>query len=322
VNRALAKTTGYQVTAVSANAASAAKGRPGRPGQRPRRSANRGGRTPSRRRRSAVRPAADPLTDRLVAQPIFVISSVRSGSTLLRLMLNAHPQLHAPHELHLRRLSVNFETKLAKEAMNALELNGADLEHLLWDRVLHRELVRSGKRYIVDKTPGNAFGYHRLSTVWPEARFIFLLRHPASIARSWAKATAARNTEQQATAGALKFVRAVQRARDALDGVTVRYEDLTRDPTGETQRICDFLRIPWDAAMVNYGQNPVPLTRGLGDWEDKIRSGEVHPVRDLPTADDVPELLRGVTRQWGYLPHEATGAVRHKPSNAAVEKSE
>src|SRR3954467_12084339 len=39
--------------------------------------------------------------DRLLEQPVFVLSSIRSGSTLLRVLLNSHTAIHAPHELHL-----------------------------------------------------------------------------------------------------------------------------------------------------------------------------------------------------------------------------
>ncbi|MGI5290957.1 sulfotransferase [Nonomuraea polychroma] len=54
------------------------------------------------------RPPADTQVDRLLTAPVFVISPVRCGSTLLRSMLNAHSDLHAPHELRVRRLSVDY----------------------------------------------------------------------------------------------------------------------------------------------------------------------------------------------------------------------
>src|SRR5205085_1008583 len=59
-----------------------------------------------------------------------------------------------------------------------------EVEHLLWDRLLHRELVRSGKQVIVDKVPSNVLMWQRLARAWPAARFIFLLRHPASVLAS------------------------------------------------------------------------------------------------------------------------------------------
>ncbi|MEV0387519.1 sulfotransferase [Nonomuraea sp. NPDC050643] len=231
---------------------------------------------------------------------MFIISPVRSGSTLLRAMLNAHPDLHAPHELHVRRLRVEFDTSLADKAMAALGHNRADLEHLLWDRVLHRELVRSGKRHIVEKTPANAFAYERLAACWPDARFVFLLRHPASIAASWHEASPDKRTPREAALDALRYMKAVQRARTALPGLTVRYEELTAEPEKIGREICGFLNVPWAPELLSYG-TPDVVTKGLGDWKDKIRSGTVQRGRDLPRAEEVPAELKDMCRTWEYL---------------------
>ncbi|MFF0245565.1 sulfotransferase family protein [Streptosporangium sandarakinum] len=291
-NAAVRELTGFQITRV-------AKTGPGaKPGAGP--VAKGTGRAPAVAAADLVRPPADPETDRLLTAPIFILSPVRSGSTLLRAMLNAHPMLHAPHELHVRRLSVGLTTPLAARAMEALGHNQADLEHLLWDRVLHRELVRSGKAHIVDKTPANAFAHRRIATCWPDARFVFLLRHPASIATSWHEASPDRRTPHEAALDALRYMKAVERARGDLTGLTVRYEDLTAGPEAETRRICDFLGLPWEPGMLAYGEQTV-VQKGLGDWKDKIRSGKVQEGRALPRAEEIPEELRPMCRTWGYL---------------------
>ena len=287
-NRTLEDLTGLRISRVRRAPAAAAAKKP-KPKDRPKTASD-----------ELVRPPADPEVDRLLKSPIFVISPVRSGSTLLRVILNSHSMLHAPHELHVRRLTVGFGTSLAEKAMSALGHNQADLEHLLWDRVLHRELVRSGKRYIVDKTPANAFAYQRIATCWPDARYIFLLRHPASIAQSWYEASPDKRTPEEAAKDALRYMKAVQRAKENLEGVTVRYEDLTADPKRETQRICEFLGIPWEEGMLDYGTDH-EFTKGLGDWKDKIRSGTVQAGRELPSPDEIPEILRPMCVTWGYL---------------------
>ncbi|MFB9628432.1 sulfotransferase family protein [Nonomuraea helvata] len=258
------------------------------------------GKAPSSPPVPEIRPPADPLTDRLLEAPVFLLSPVRSGSTLLRAILNAHSALHAPHELHIRRLRVQFATNLASKAMTALGHNQADLEHLLWDRVLHRELVRSGKRFVVDKTPANAFAYERIATCWPDARFVFLLRHPASIATSWHEAGPDRRTPEAAALDALRYMKAVQRARSALPGLTVRYEELSAEPERVTREICAFLGLEWEPRMLSYGEQPV-LEKGLGDWREKIRSGTVQPPRELPSEDQIPDVLKPICRTWGYL---------------------
>ncbi|RVX42527.1 sulfotransferase family protein [Nonomuraea polychroma] len=274
VNKALVRFTGFQI--------------------------ERAGKEPSAPPGPEVRPPADPLTDRLLEAPVFLLSPVRSGSTLLRSILNAHSALHAPHELHVRRLKVSFETNLASKAMAALGHNQADLEHLLWDRVLHRELVRSGKRYIVDKTPANAFAYQRIATCWPDARFIFLLRHPASIATSWHEASPDKRTADEAALDALRYMKAVQRARKALPGLTVKYEELSAEPERVTREICAFLDLEWEPEMLSYGKQTV-IQKGLGDWRDKIRTGTVQPARELPAEHEIPEALKPISRTWGYL---------------------
>lgn len=242
-----------------------------------------------------------PGVDRLLDRPVLVFAPVRSGSTLLRLLLNGHSQLHAPHELHIRRLEVHWSTRLAGRSMKELGLDRGDLEHLLWDRVMHRELVRSGKSFIVEKTPANVFAWRRLSDCWPDARFIFLIRHPVSIADSWHEANPKRRSPEEAGRDALSYMNAVEAARNGLAGHTVRYEDLTGDPAATLQGICAFLGLDWEPAMLDYGNHlSGELSKGLGDWRSKVRSGTIQPSRALPNPDEIPDYLRSICDAWGY----------------------
>lgn len=260
----------------------------------------RGSRPPAHRKRGS--PQRGRASDRLLAAPVFILSSVRSGSTLLRVLLDSHSQLHAPFEMHVRRLKVQQSTKLVKKAMQEAGLDGKELEHLLWDRVLHRELERSGKRYIVDKTPSNVFLWERIWACWPDARFIFLLRHPWSTAISWHEAKPDKRGLTEATADALRYMNALDTARSELPGLTVRYEDVTADPHSETRRICNFLGVGWEPEMVDYQHKTyTDFKSGLGDWRDKIRSGTVQESRSLPSPDEIPAELRPLCASWGYL---------------------
>ena len=79
--------------------------------------------------------------DRLLEQPGFVMCTLRSGSTLLRVLLDSHSQIRSPHELHLRYVSVHFDQKWSERSMAELGLDPTRAEYLLWDRLLHRSLV-------------------------------------------------------------------------------------------------------------------------------------------------------------------------------------
>ena len=254
--------------------------------------------------RAKVVPAAPrgaPTTrpgDRLLDRPAFILSSVRSGSTLLRVLLDSHSLLHAPHELHLRDVSVRVKAGPARKAMAELDLDARQLQYLLWDRLLHREVVAHGKRFLVNKTPTDVFVAERIKTCWPDARFIFLLRHPAAIARSRAAARPQDSAERN-VAAVRRYADALEAARAALPGLVVRYEDVTADPEAELRRICTFLEVPFEERMLEYDRFEHGRYKvGLGDWTYKIRSGVIHPAEPAP--QDVPEELRALCEAWGY----------------------
>jgi hypothetical protein len=242
--------------------------------------------------------------DRLVTAPTFILSSVRSGSTLLRLVLNSHPEICSPHELHLRRIEVHTLGH-GRFAMAALGLDEREVRNLLWDRILHRELRRSGKARFVNKTPTDSLMWFDILACWPDARFIFLHRHPAAIVDSWAAARPAL-TRDEVALDVYAYVTGMEQARRMHGGLVVRYEDLTTDPETVTQRICDFVGVAWEPAMIDYGKGEHRgRRRGLGDWSGKMRSGVIHPAAPTPPAQRIPPALRPVARAWGYLPTTA-----------------
>jgi len=240
--------------------------------------------------------------DRLLEAPAFIVSTVRSGSTLLRVLLDSHSQIHSPPELHLRDLAVQLKSAYAERSLAEIGLDATRLEHLLWDRVLHRELQDSGKRLLVNKTPNDVFIVDRIRTCWPDARFLFLLRHPAEIARS-RQEVRPQDTAEDNAAMVLRYGEALEQARSTYDGLTVRYEDLATDTTAVAQRLCSFLGVGFEPQMLDYGRFDHGRYRpGLGDWKDKIKSGRVQPPAPLPAPEDVPPALRGLGEAWGYLP--------------------
>jgi hypothetical protein len=236
---------------------------------------------------------------RELSRPAFIFSSVRSGSTLLRLILNSHSAIYAPHELHLRHIKVEFSHVTAKHAMSSLDLDQDELTHLLWDRLLTEALRRSGKQQLVEKTPNLVLSWERVARCWPGARYVFLLRHPAGILDSWRRVRD-RQTADDVAATVTRYLSALRDARRALPGLTVRYEDLTADPGRECRRLCDFFEVPYEPAMVQYGaREHGELKFGLGDWSEKIRSGSVQPPRPLPDLA-LPPALRELAADLGY----------------------
>nr|MDT0659792.1 sulfotransferase [Micromonospora sp. DSM 115978] len=238
---------------------------------------------------------------RLVERPVFILSAIRSGSTLLRCILNTHSQIYAPHELHLPDAKVDTPTWYAELALRTAGFAGAELNFLLWDRILHRLLEASKKSVIVEKTPGNSLCWRRLSECWPHARYIFLLRNPAHIVRS--ALLVGPDPESTVIPIVLRMIDGVEDARRELPGLTVRYEELVSEPVASTKAVCSYLGVNWEPTMLEYGQvDQGPFEPGIGDFGAAIRSGQVQPRTATPTAEPIPDYLEDRCARWGYTP--------------------
>jgi hypothetical protein len=219
----------------------------------------------------------------------------------MRVVLDSHSQICAPHEMHLRSLRVTPGVRLVESALTELGLTTRDLENMLWDRVLYDRLLHSKKSVIVDKTPSNVMAWERIHRYWPESKLILLHRHPVRIMDSWHSARP--NLPREKSAAELqRYTELMQRAQRVHGGLVVRYEDLTRQPAAITQEICEFLGVPWEPQMVEYGaQGRGRFVRGLGDWTDKIKSGQIAPAPPDPLPADIPDELKETARLMGYL---------------------
>jgi hypothetical protein len=248
---------------------------------------------PEPRRRAKARTG-----ERLVPAPAFVLSTVRSGSTLLRVVLDSHPDIFAPHELHLRDIDVALASTYVERSLAEAGLDAEGLRFLLWDRLLHRELAASGKTQLVNKTPNDVFIADRILACWPDARFIFLLRHPGAIERS-RQETRPQDTPERNAEMVRRYGDALEAARRTYPGLTIRYEDLAGDPERTTREVCAFLGLEWTADMLEYGRfDHGRMKPGLGDWKDNIKSGRVQPPAPPPA--EVHEELRHLVEAWGY----------------------
>jgi hypothetical protein len=237
----------------------------------------------------------------------------------LRVLLDSHSEICAPQELNLRDVNVTTRDEYAKKALGEFGLDVDQLEYVLWDWVLHRELEESGKRLLVSKAPRNVFVADRILECWPDARFIFLLRHPAAIAQS-RQELRPQDNEGRNTKMVRRYGDALENARQTYDGLTVRYEDLAADPAAETRRLCEFLGVAWEPTMLEYGRFDHGRYRpGIGDWKEKIKSGEVQAPD--PPPETIPPALEALAVAWGYAPDDASRRTSESAANLTSKSS-
>ena len=211
----------------------------------------------------------------------FVVGVARSGTTLLRLMLDAHPELAIPHETHflpavlrepLREsdtsrerffeLLTGFPTwedlKTPAEALREelRRIEPFDVRDGL--RAFYRLYARTrGKNRWGDKTPPYVLHIRAIHEALPEARFIHILRDGRDVAVSLRPLWFSPGESMEALAGT--WVEHITQARAQALGqpyyLEVRYEDLIADPVRELRRICGFVDLSYDARMLEYHRN-------------------------------------------------------------------
>lgn len=238
------------------------------------------------------------------ARPVvFLVSTIRSGSTLLRCLLNAHPQVSAPHELHLGGLRVTSADEYTELAVRELGWCAADLEFLLADRIYAEILAASGKRVLVDKSPSNLWRWAEIADRWPAARFLFLRRDPAAIARSIVEADDGRD-DAVAAEFVARGVESMERARAWVErGYTVEYEALAARPEETLRGVCGWLHLPFAPRMLAYGRvDQGTFTYGIGDWGDRIAAGRVLPADLRRLEGAAASSLAAACAAWDYPP--------------------
>lgn len=230
-------------------------------------------------------------------QPMpIIVGAPRSGTTLLRFMLDAHTDLAIPPETGflaadpaaLQRLSpLEFAGFVERFPPGATAWNDFRIPPPAWREALdglrcfspadafrtfyRLYAARFGKARWGDKTPSYVFHMRRLEAMLPEAHFIHLIRDGRDVALSWRKTWFSPGPDMETLAQHWK--RAVMAGLEGGTSVArcleVRYEDLIRDTASALQRICHFISLDLQPAMLNYFETS---PRRLGEHAERRRS--------------------------------------------------
>jgi hypothetical protein len=229
----------------------------------------------------------------------FIVGVGRSGTTLLRLMLDAHPDLAIPPETHFIPQLFQENNINREEFINIISnthtwadfrINKKDLQMSLESvrpfsvgggvRMFYQLYAQKfNAKYYGDKTPLYLSSMSLIQRNLPEARFIHLIRDGRDVAMSYrglwfgpgddirmaARLWKDRIYEGRLQANSLKYYH------------EIRFEDLVANTESVLREICEFIELPYSPHMLDYYRKSNERLAELGDRHHK--DGSVYVKR-------------------------------------------
>lgn len=276
--------------------------------------------------------------------PFFVVGASRSGTSLLRFMLDAHPGLALPDELwyfskvsdavpfpgawwethpasvveHIfdrfrERSPRLFDAALWKEARASVAGRPAT-PRAPYQAVLEAYARREGALAWGEKTPSNVQWVDVLAAWFPTARFVFLVRDPRSVVAS---ALRFPHLPNDPVVGAYNWLRANTRGHALVAALPperwrlVRYEDLVSNPQSTLSGLAAFLGGEWDPSMLRFYEGATGAIGPNGPLPSLVtkpvvgnRADKWRDELDAETIAIVEAVCGSVMEGFGYTPSE------------------
>lgn len=269
------------------------------------------------------------------ADPVFVLCSGRSGSTLLRFLLDAHPELACPPETRLAAMCAQMASVwsqfagsplLAERGSGPPPIPSAALTGIrqTMSQMIAPYLAGRGKRRYCDKSLGTAEHADVLRALFPGVKFLCLYRHPMDVIASGIEAcpwglngfgfdTYADRSPRNMVLALARYwadsaalIMAVER-RFPECSYRVRYEDLIADPEAVSEGIFRFLGVPHVPGLPEACFTTERERGGPSDYKiwhtSRIDPGSVGRGWSVPAALIGPPLtatINGLADKLGY----------------------
>lgn len=270
---------------------------------------------PLARRFDSSAVGASHMAERNTGNPIFVGGVPRSGTTLLRVILDTHPRIFCGTELRvvhaLATLAANAEQHSGPVLADSYAVSHERLRGIFAELILDfltPAWHASGKPRVAEKTPSNVLVFPQLHRLFPSSPLIHVIRDVRDVVASRLE-----RDKAAASAGFDAPTTARIRAREWVDTMTLRrqllsdpdlsrsyyelrYESLVSDPEPTLRPLFEFLGETFDPAVLEFHrvQRNVAgteewsaeavsrsiFTSSVGRWQQTLTHEEVAAVID------------------------------------------
>lgn len=202
------------------------------------------------------------MTYSSIDNPVFILGTQRSGTTLLSRVLSAHPKIFIQNEISVERVFYDNITKaeIIENINKQIEFrHGKNVNQLLTEQ---------GKEIFGIKDPELTNYLNKLKLFIPDSKFILIIRDGRAVVNSYKENKWGLGTN--AYTGAVRWKYEVQVQKAFMDDfpenfVMVRFEDLVTNLEITVSKICEHLNIGIDKKMLEYNKTKAQFVKNASN---------------------------------------------------------
>lgn len=246
------------------------------------------------------------------SNPIFVMGCHRSGTSLVRRILNSHRNIACPPEtnylIHFIQMLRDDNSLSGLSGLVEKENIKNEVAHMAFR--LHESFrIANNKTRWADKTPQYVPYFEEIASIAPDdTQFVVVFRNPFDIAysiysRGWKLDDLDKDDLVNACLYTKKIVEKLCEIASRESVFSINYERLVKDPEQQTKALCAFLNEPWDDAMIrpwdfdhNFGTED-PIARSKKRFELSSQNWKALAPSQRETMVDI---LGNLSQSLGY----------------------
>ncbi len=199
--------------------------------------------------------------------PFFMVGFPRSGTTLLDTILRSHSSIEVIEEKPLvERLVKNLDLLSQNNFKNLEKISGQQINNIkdIYLKDLNTNISKKNdEKVLIDKLPLNLIYIGEILKVFPNAKFIFSLRHPCDCVLSCFMQNFKMNN---AMANFLTIEDSANLYNSTMklwetylsnfniNYIEVKYEDLVDNFNETIFSVLNFLKLPWDESVLKFNK--------------------------------------------------------------------
>lgn len=214
------------------------------------------------------------------SSPFFIVGCGRSGTTLLKSILSAHPKVFvAPETFYFKSVKkkikeyggspwkaadlwwlhdAGINSKTLQQFAEIRMAQGHSHDAIVFGSIMDFHAAQHPDCLIGEKTPSHVKYVDEIRAIYPAAKFIHLYRDPRAVFSSYKKIEVGSRFLADVMAEWKTAANVMYENSDHENYFSLQYEQLVESPVDTLKQICDFLALEWTDAVLQFHSRADP----------------------------------------------------------------